>query len=209
MGKIFLIENKKRMYTMVAITVIITLLVMIGSLLVYLYVNGYFDGEKDPNGGIKVTEVAKKKKKNKTTTTTRDVEIFSTTTTTTTKAVFKYEIADDATTYENALNEWEWAIVNLINDYREKKGLDTLLVGKELRTLAEQIADNKDDYYINKSKYKYIIYSDKNIGYSTGYKELYRYALSKIRFDDLKDLKWLGVGVIYKDNTHFFCLIYE
>ena len=209
MGRIFLIENKKRMWIMTSIAVIITLLVVIGSLLVYLYVNGYFDGEQDPHGGMKITEKVTKKKEKTTTTTTHEANVFSTTTTTTTKPYSKYQICDDATTYPNALNEWEWAIVNLINAYREKKGLDDLLVGTELRLLAEQIADNKDDYYINKSGVKYITYSDKNIGYSTGYKELYNYAIEQVRFGELKKIKWLGVGVIYKDNTHYFCLIYE
>ena len=209
MGRIFLIENKKRMWIMTSIAVIITLLVMIGSLLVYLYVDGYFDGDKDPNGGIKVTEKTTKKKGKTTTTTTHEVNNFDATTTTTTTQFFKYDICDDTTTYPNALDEWEWAVVNLINAYREKKGLDTLLVSTELRLLAEQIADNKDDYYVKKHDYKYITYSDKNIGYSTGYKELYNYAIGEIRFDQLKNIKWLGVGVIYKDNTHSFCLIYE
>lgn len=196
-------DRKKQVRIISCIIIIITLLIVIGSLCIYLYVNS--DYEKS-NKGIKITE---KTTSTQETTKNHITSIIGTTTTiTTTTEKLKYEVVNSNSYYPNSLGDWENNIANLINQYREDNGLNELKVSVELREMAETIADN-DLINNNITKNKFIVYKDANIGYSTGYKELYNYAIEEINFKSLKKIEWMGIGVIYKNNTHYFCLVYE
>lgn len=200
-------DSKKQVRIISCIIIIITLLIMIGSLGIYLYINE--NSKEDDSKGVRITEKPTVNKKTKKTTTTAIANyVFTTTTTITTTEKLKYELAAKDSNYKNSLSDWEWNVANLINQYLEDNGLKSLKVSSELRTIAEQIADN-DLVNDNLTSNKYIVLKDSNIGYSTGYKELFNYAISEIKFKSLKKIEWMGIGVIYKNNTHYFCLIYE
>ncbi|MCH5167782.1 MAG: hypothetical protein J1F35_07870 [Erysipelotrichales bacterium] len=128
-----------------------------------------------------------------------------------------YEIATSASTFTDAVDSWEWEIVNLINAERKKNGLNELAVAKELRDIAEYGAylyyENGEtaakDYLINYSNYR--MYSNLNVSA----KDLYTSTLNSNYAKQVitnQYLKYLGVGVVKKNtglNTYFYVLIYE
>ena len=158
----------------------------------------------------------------KTKVTTKKVAIQTTTTTKTTETTKsqsvipfnEYKIATGATTYPDALDSWEWEIVNLINEERRKNGLNELLVAEDFRQMAEDAAylyyttgdDAVKSYLANYSNLR--MYSNLNIDAKT----LYTNTLNSTKVTTNPYLRYVGVGVLLKNtglNTYFYVIIYE
>ena len=158
----------------------------------------------------------------KTTTTTKK----TTKKTTTTKAP-EYEeppsndreVTISSTTYPGALDDWEWAIVDLINEERESMDLQPLQVAVEFRDLAEYAADYWydhsntviDEIIGNNSYYGRKLINAKHSSYSY----LFDQTISNTDVTTNPAYEYVGVGVIYRDvgdtgmPTHYFIIIYE
>lgn len=158
----------------------------------------------------------------KTTTTRKVVESVVTTSTTNNSSggtvipSHSYDIAYDSTTYPDALDTWEWEIVNLINQERKNNGLSELSVAKELRNKSEEaaymyyasnkVADNLKSY-LNGYAYLYG-HSNLNIDART----IYESALNSTKITTNPDIKYVGVGVLVKSeglDTYYYVLTYE
>lgn len=123
-----------------------------------------------------------------------------------------HEITFDKSTYPDSLDAWEWQIVNLINAERKKNGLNELLVAKDLRQLAEEAADLwlgsgtevVKEYLTGHSNYrKYTNYDDVTAN------SLYNDTIASTKVTTNSALRYLGVGVLYKNNTYYYVMIYE
>lgn len=169
-----------------------------------------------PSSSSKKTTTTTTKKTTRKTTTKKK----TTTTTTTTEVVPDREIAYTSTTYPDAIDFWEWGIVDLINEERASLGLPTLDVAVDLRELAETAADYWydhsndviDDIIGNHSYYgKKLI----NANYLESYQYLYDATVSNTDVTTNPHYRYLGVGVIYRDvgdtgmRTHYYIIIYE
>ena len=131
-----------------------------------------------------------------------------------------HPVTDGESNYPNALNDWEWEIVEMINEERRSNGLDELEVASDLRTLAEEAADYWDDFTESELKAylagnSYYAKKSNNLNHNNGYLSLYQDTISKTKVTTRDDLRYLGVGVIYKENgfngipTHYYVIIYE
>ncbi len=169
------------------------------------------------------TTTTKRAGSTKTTTSTKTTKTTTSTKTskmtTTTKANNRH-IVTNASTYPNALDAWEWQIVNLINEERGRNGLKSLAVAEDLRDIAEKGADdwiNLSQEELKRVLYGHSYYAKKSNGLNatTGYETLYENVLSKTSITTNEGLKYLGVGIIYKENgengipSHYFVIIYE
>lgn len=123
-----------------------------------------------------------------------------------------HEVANDKSTYPDAIDDWEWAIVNLINETRRKNGLNELLVARDLRQLAEEAADlwlgsGSDvvkEYLQGHSNYrKYTNHEDVTP------LSLYGDTVNATKVTTNSALRYLGVGVLYKNDTYYYVIIYE
>ena len=123
-----------------------------------------------------------------------------------------HETTNDKSTYPDSLDAWEWEIVNLINAERKKNGLNELLVAKDLRQLAEEAADlwlgsGNDvvkEYLTGHSNYrKRTNYDDVDSA------SLYRDTIAETKVTTNASLRYLGVGVLYKNDTYYYVIIYE
>lgn len=123
-----------------------------------------------------------------------------------------HETTNGKSIFPNSLDDWEWEIVNLINKERKKNGLSELLVAKDLRQLAEEAADlwgssEPDDatkVLTGHSYYrKYSNYDDVNSS------SFYEDTIVETKVTTISELRYLGVGVIYKNNTYYYVIIYE
>lgn len=125
-----------------------------------------------------------------------------------------YEVATSASTYPDALDSWEWEIVNMVNAERRKNGLNELLVARELRDKAEEGAyiyyangANQLKSYLEGYSYLYM-FSNLNIGPET----LYDNTVSSTKVTTNPNLRYVGVGVIKKNtslDTYFYVITYE
>ena len=125
-----------------------------------------------------------------------------------------YEIVYDKTTYPDALDSWEWEVINLINQERRKNGLSELLVARELRNMAEEAAYM---YYASGSSaikpylsgYSYLyMHSNLDIDANT----LYESTLNSTKITTNPDIKYVGAGVLVKNitlDTYFYVIVYE
>lgn len=125
-----------------------------------------------------------------------------------------YSVATTPTTFEDALDSWEWEIVRLINEERVRNGLNELLVAVDFRTMAETAATlyytngeaDVKNYLINYSNLR--MYSNLNITPT----DLYTSTLNSTKVTTNPYLKYIGVGVILKNtglDTYFYVVIYE
>lgn len=130
------------------------------------------------------------------------------------------ETTNESTDYPNALDEWEWKVVDAINAERIKNGLNPLEVAVDLRRLAEEAADfwyEYDDDEISDYLEGYSHYAIKsnNLSMSTGYNYLIDRTKINTKVTTNKYMRYLGVGVIYLDRglngikTHYYVIIYE
>lgn len=126
--------------------------------------------------------------------------------------VIEHETTIDKSTYPDSLDAWEWQIVNLINEQRKKNGLNELLVAKDLRQLAEEAADLwlgsggdiVKEYLTGHSNYrKYTNYDDVNAT------SLYNDTVAATKVTTNPALRYLGVGVLYKNDTYYYVIVYE
>lgn len=125
-----------------------------------------------------------------------------------------YDIAYDSTTYPDAVDSWEWEIVNLINQERKRNGLSEVYVARELRNMAEEAAYM---YYANDSSvirpyldgYAYLYgHSNSNIEPRTIYESL----INSTKITTNPDIKYVGSGVLVKDqgiDTYYYVIVYE
>lgn len=128
------------------------------------------------------------------------------------------ETTTEPTTYPDSVDEWEWEIVNYINEERRKNGLEPLAVAKDLRQLAEEGADlwmgHGDqvvkDYLYGNSNYR--MYT--NLAEDTAY-TLYKRTVVATNVTTDPYLRYLGVGVLLKSRglsglpTYYYVIIYE
>lgn len=123
-----------------------------------------------------------------------------------------HEVATDKSTYPDSLDNWEWKIVNLINEARRKNGLNELLVARDLRQLAEEAADLwlgsgsevVKEYLTGHSNYrKYSNHDD------VSEISLYNDTIAKTKVTTNSSLRYLGVGVLRKNDTYYYVIIYE
>lgn len=132
-----------------------------------------------------------------------------------------YEVATGKTTYKDAVDSYEWEIINLINAERKKNGLNELIFALELRTLAEEAAT----LYSNSKETSASSLLSDYAGYLIMYK--YKYTPALFYNDTVKQTKspdtgydittnpyykYIGVGVIEKannKNTYYYALVYE
>lgn len=123
-----------------------------------------------------------------------------------------HEVANDKSQYPDSLDEWEWGIVNLINSERRKNGLGELLVGRDLRQLAEEAADLwlgsggevVKEYLKGHSNYrKYTNYDD------VSFTSLYNDTIAVTNVTTNASLRYVGVGVIQKNDTYYYVIVYE
>lgn len=172
-----------------------------------------------------MTTTTKPTKTNKTTSSTRMI----TTKTTTTKKIGSstpspipevpdYRVTDGPTTHPNAVDSWEWYIVNKINDLREANGLNRLSVAFELRELAEgagdvynqQGEDAVSDYLDGYNNYRFW-----TINQSVNKDYLVNNTINATSVTTNKNYKYVGVGVIkHYDNqnglpSYHYCIIYQ
>ncbi len=159
------------------------------------------------------------------TTTTRKVTTTSRVTTTGERVTTKpqgetvipshtYEVVTDATTYPDALDTWEWNVINLINEERRRNGLNELLVARELRNKAEEAAymyyasgSESLKPYLSGISYLYM-HSNLDIDAHT----LYESTLNSTKITTNPDLRYVGAGVILKNtglDTYFYVIVYE
>ena len=126
----------------------------------------------------------------------------------------EYKVATGSTTYPDALDSWEWEIVDLINEERRKNGLNELLVAEDFRRIAEEAADlyytngeeSVKSYLANYSNLR--MFSNLNINART----LYTNTLNSTKVTTNPYIRYVGVGVLLKDtglNTYFYVIIYE
>lgn len=125
-----------------------------------------------------------------------------------------YDIAYDSTTYPDAVDSWEWEIVNLINQERKRNGLSELYVARDLRNMAEEAAYM---YYANGSSvirpyldgYAYLYgHSNSNIEPRTIFESL----LNSTKITTNPDIKYVGSGVLVKNqgiDTYYYVIVYE
>lgn len=125
-----------------------------------------------------------------------------------------YDIAYDSTTYPDALDSWEWEIVNLINQERRKNGLSEVNVARELRNMAEEAAYM---YYANGASsirpyldgYSYL-YMHSNLNIDA--RSLYESTLNSTKITTSPDIKYVGAGVLVKKvgiDTYYYVIVYE
>lgn len=120
--------------------------------------------------------------------------------------------------YPDSKSDWEWEIVDLINKDRRDNGLSELKMVKELRALAEEGADlmlgSKPDVV------KSYLYGHNNYRFQSNYTiespaNLYDRSKNAVDVATNNSLKYLGVGVIYKQvgnlgsPTYYYVLIWE
>lgn len=125
-----------------------------------------------------------------------------------------YEIVYDKTTYPDALDSWEWEVINLINQERRKNGLSELLVARELRNMAEEAAymyyasgSGAIKPYLSGYSYLYM-HSNLDIDANT----LYESTLNSTKITTNPDIKYVGAGVLVKNitlDTYFYVIVYE
>lgn len=153
-------------------------------------------------------------------TTTKKKTTTSKTTTTTTEITTTRKIVTDSTTYPNALDFWEWNIVDLVNEERRLNNLSELAVAADLRLLAEEAAD----YWDTHSDTEVIEYIGEHKSYAralinSSMTESYNYIFDLLtRNTDITTnpyYKYIGVGVIYYDRgnggmrSYYNIIIYE
>lgn len=125
-----------------------------------------------------------------------------------------YEIAYDSTTYPDAIDSWEWEIVNLINQERKKNGLNEVHVARELRNMAEEAAYM---YYASGSSaikpylegYSYL-YMHSN--YDIDARSLFESTMNSTKITTNPDIKYVGAGVLVKKqgiDTYYYVIVYE
>lgn len=125
-----------------------------------------------------------------------------------------YEVVTDATTYPDALDTWEWNVINLINEERRRNGLNELLVARELRNKAEEAAymyyasgSESLKPYLSGISYLYM-HSNLDIDAHA----LYESTLNSTKITTNPDLRYVGAGVLLKNvtlDTYFYVIVYE
>lgn len=132
-----------------------------------------------------------------------------------------YEQATGNTTYKDAVDSYEWEIINLINTERKKNGLNELIVASELRTLAEAAAtlySNSNETAAKSLLSDYAGYLIMDRYYYTPalfYAETVKQTKSTATGYDITTnpyIKYIGVGVIEKAKnakTYYYALVYE
>lgn len=184
--------------------------------------------EKDSNENIpttiKPTTIVKKttttSTSGKKTTTTSESKTTRTTTKITTTKVKDREVAEDSTTYPNALDFWEWNIVDLINAERVSLGNPQLKVAVDLRRLAEQAADYWYDHTAEEVQayigdYRFYARQIVNANMTASYNYIYDLVEYYTDITTNKNYEYIGVGVIYLDQslkgmrTHYCVIIFE
>lgn len=125
-----------------------------------------------------------------------------------------YDIAYDKTTYPDALDSWEWEVVNLINQDRRNNGLSEVYVARELRNMAEEAAYR---YYASGASslqpyldgYSYL-YMHSNLNIDA--RSLYESTRNSTKITTDPDIKYVGVGVLVKKvniDTYYYVIVYE
>lgn len=160
-----------------------------------------------------------------TTTTTSKVIVTTKTTVTSAKVTSPIPIVPDyveaqgKSKHPQAIDSWEWEIVNKINAARVKNGLKELIVAEDLREVAETAADKyylENDEAVKKYLDGYNNYRLKSNNPSEiNVNSLYTNTVSSINIETNKYIKYVGVGVIYRENgwaglsSYYYCIIYE
>lgn len=122
--------------------------------------------------------------------------------------------------YPNALDSWEWNIVDAINKERKENGLNELQVATDLREIAHEKADdwiNLTDNEFKTTLKGYSFYGKKsnNLNRVTGYNSLITSTKDNTVITKTRGLSYLGVAVLYKEQgfngipTHYYVIIYE
>lgn len=174
-----------------------------------------------------ISLTTKKTTTSKGTTTKRTTKKSTTKRPTTTKPTTKpiipdytHPITNGPTDYPGALDDWEWNIVDKINDLRVKNGLNRLSVASDMRTLAEEAADIWEDYGQEEMEnyvdgYGMYAMKNNNLSHTNGYNTLYQNTINKTPVATRQGLRYIGVGVIFKEDgfngipTHYYVIIYE
>ena len=130
------------------------------------------------------------------------------------------EVTYESTDYPGADDEGAWNIVDLINEARKKNGLKPVEVAVELRRLAEEAADfwyEYTDVEIKAYLYGHSNYRRKSnhLYTNSAYLSMYQATVENTKVTTDKNLKYIGVGLIYRENrvgglpTHYYVIIYE
>lgn len=130
------------------------------------------------------------------------------------------EVTNSKTTYPDALDSWEWAIVNAINDERKKNGLNKLQVATLYRKVAEEAADmwqhsSNSELETYLSGYNSYASWQNQLDYNTGYNEFIKRTKSNTNLTTRKNTTYIGVGVIYNPKgfsslpTYYYVVIYK
>lgn len=125
-----------------------------------------------------------------------------------------YDIATNPSTYPDALDSWEWEVVNLINQERRKNGLNEVAVARELRNMAEEGAyiyyasgSNELKSYLSGNSY---LYMSSNLEINA--RTLYENTISSTKITTNPNIKYVGAGVLLKRvtlDTYYYVIIYE
>lgn len=130
-----------------------------------------------------------------------------------------YVEAQGSSKHPQALDSWEWEIISKINEARVKNGLSELIVAEALRTMAETAADK---YYLENDEavrryldgYNNYRLKSNNPGEIT-VNSLYKNTISSVNIETNNNIKYVGVGIIYRENgwanlpSYYYCIIYE
>lgn len=130
-----------------------------------------------------------------------------------------YAEAQGSSKHPQAVDSWEWEIIGKINDARAKNGLQKLIVAEDLRTKAETAADK---YYLENDDavrryldgYNNYRLKSNNPG-EINVNSLYKNTISSVSIETNNYIKYVGVGIIYRENgwdglpSYYYCIIYE
>ena len=117
-------------------------------------------------------------------------------------------------TYPNALNDWEWAIVNKINAFRKSQGFKELGVVEEFRSRAEQAADEWNgkesglsdlENKLKDMNFYVYISSGKKVTEDTFYNKI----IEAVNLNSSSKYSYIGVGLIQNGSTYKMIVIFE
>jgi hypothetical protein len=168
------------------------------------------------------TSTTSKNSKRATTTSTKKTVSATTTRIITDQAIIieggAYTEATSGSTNPNALDDYEWYIVNEINASRVANGLNELTVAVELRDMAETAAsiyNTGGDSEVKAYLEDYNSYRLASTNQDITKEELLSKTLNKTSITTKKYVDYIGVGVLKYTNSQnglpsmYYCIIYE
>lgn len=143
----------------------------------------------------------------KSTTTSKKVTTSKVITTTT-------EIVSDVEIVEDENDEWIIGILNIINDERNKTNLEPLILKKDIHELASKASlfweeKSEEELKAFMNGYNYYGYVSNILSNVNGYKTIANETINNTTISTNKYLKYVGIGLIKKDNKYYYIIIYE